>query len=90
MAANVEATPQRAQVRRTAQFHPSVWGDYFIKTVMDDKAVSLWSEQAKVLKEEVARMFTCDAEKPSGKLKLIDAIQRLDFQYPNIWNNCSH
>ncbi|KDP31576.1 hypothetical protein JCGZ_14801 [Jatropha curcas] len=32
----LQAVTQRAQVRRTAEFHPSVWGDYFIKHVSDN------------------------------------------------------
>ncbi|EEF38934.1 (+)-delta-cadinene synthase isozyme A, putative [Ricinus communis] len=81
MALPVQAAPQRAQVRRTAQFHPSVWGDYFIKNAPDNKMVSIWKEQAKVLEEEVRRMIISETQKPSGKLKLIDVIQRLGIAY---------
>ncbi|KAF2290803.1 hypothetical protein GH714_015536 [Hevea brasiliensis] len=35
---SLPAATQRAQVRRTAQFHPTVWGDYFIKRVSDNQA----------------------------------------------------
>ena len=43
--------------------------------------VSVWTEQAKVLKEEVRTMVTSATEKPSGKLTLIDAIQQLGIAY---------
>ncbi|KDP31568.1 hypothetical protein JCGZ_14793 [Jatropha curcas] len=73
----LQAVTQRAQVRRTAEFHPSVWGDYFIKHVSDNNIVSVWSEEAEVLKKEVREMLSSAAGKPSEQLNLIDAIQRL-------------
>ncbi|KAF2290774.1 hypothetical protein GH714_015389 [Hevea brasiliensis] len=79
---SLPAATQRAQVRRTAQFHPTVWGDYFIKRVSDNQMASVWTEQAKILKEEVRRMLTSATDhKASEKLKLLDAIQRLGISY---------
>ncbi|KAF2290747.1 hypothetical protein GH714_015293 [Hevea brasiliensis] len=78
----LQAAIIRAQVRRTAQFHPTVWGEYFVKHVSDNKTVSVWTEQAKILKEEVRRMLTSATDhKSSEKLKLLDAIQRLGISY---------
>ncbi|KDP31579.1 hypothetical protein JCGZ_14804 [Jatropha curcas] len=76
-----QAATQRAQVRRTAEFHPSVWGDYFIKHVSDNNIESVWSEEAEVLKKEVREMLSSAAGKPSEQLNLIDAIQRLGIAY---------
>ncbi|KDP31569.1 hypothetical protein JCGZ_14794 [Jatropha curcas] len=77
----VQAATQRAQVRRTAEFHPSVGGDYFIKRVSDSEIVSVWSEEAEVLKKEVREMLSSSADKPLEQLNLIDAIQRLGIAY---------
>ncbi|KAJ9145887.1 hypothetical protein P3X46_028215 [Hevea brasiliensis] len=78
---SLPAATQRAQVRRTAQFHPTVWGDYFIKRVSDNQMASVWTEQAKILKE-VRRMLTSATDhKASEKLMLLDAIQRLGISY---------
>ncbi|KDP31578.1 hypothetical protein JCGZ_14803 [Jatropha curcas] len=58
----LQAATQRAQVRRTAEFHPSVWGDYFIKHVSDNNIVRVWSEEAEVLKKEVREMLSSAAD----------------------------
>ncbi|KDP27775.1 hypothetical protein JCGZ_18855 [Jatropha curcas] len=57
----LQAATQTTQVHRTAEFHPSVWGDYFIKHVSDNNIVSVWSEEAEVLKKEVREMLSSAA-----------------------------
>ncbi|XP_022143531.1 (-)-germacrene D synthase-like isoform X1 [Momordica charantia] len=67
-------------LRRSANFEPSLWGDYFlsypINTVLDDMVRKQLEEQ----REEVRRMLEA-AEKCSEKLSLIDSIQRLGLSY---------
>ncbi|XP_022143530.1 valencene synthase-like isoform X2 [Momordica charantia] len=66
--------------RRSANFEPSLWGDYFlsspVNTVLDDMVRKQLEEQ----REEVRRMLEA-AEKCSEKLSLIDSIQRLGISY---------
>ncbi|KAL3591757.1 hypothetical protein D5086_010397 [Populus alba] len=76
-----ESTP-KAQFRRTAEFHPSVWGDYFIKKApCDEMLFSAWIKEVEVLKEEVRTMLTSATLKPSEKLKLMDIVLRLGIGY---------
>ncbi|XP_031389340.1 (-)-germacrene D synthase-like [Punica granatum] len=74
-----------ASARHLADFHPSIWGDYFLNyasqdltLVDDDKAV----EQIQELKSEVKRMLVSeDYSRPAEKLNLINQIQRLGIAY---------
>ncbi|KAL9356746.1 hypothetical protein Peur_049999 [Populus x canadensis] len=76
-----ESTP-KAQFRRTAEFHPSVWGDYFInKAPCDEMLFSAWIKEVEVLKEEVRTMLTSATLKPSEKLKFMDIVLRLGIGY---------
>ncbi|KAM7486317.1 hypothetical protein LguiA_002326 [Lonicera macranthoides] len=69
--------------RRSANYHPSIWGDHFLKyanldCTKSDGAAELQHEQ---LKEEVRKMIVDGSEEPAQQLKLIDAIQRLGVSY---------
>ncbi|XP_062079640.1 (-)-germacrene D synthase-like [Humulus lupulus] len=69
-------------IRRSADFHPSIWGDHFLKYTpqfleVDDNT----KQEVQKLKEEVRRMLTAAATNPSQRLHLIDTIQRLGFAY---------
>ncbi|KAJ4821858.1 hypothetical protein Tsubulata_024903 [Turnera subulata] len=82
MALQVEA--QGAQVRRTADFHPTAWGDFFLKREPEDKMlVSAWKDEAGVLKEKVRKMLTTPPpeDKILEKLSLIDDVIRLGIGY---------
>ncbi|KAL6999145.1 (-)-germacrene D synthase [Sarracenia purpurea var. burkii] len=68
--------------RRSADFHPSVWGDHFLAYASDAMEVDVNMEQQHLmLKENVKKMFVVFANKPSDKLNLIDSIQRLGISY---------
>ncbi|KAM7486326.1 hypothetical protein LguiA_002335 [Lonicera macranthoides] len=69
--------------RRSANFHPSIWGDHFLKyansdCTKSDGATELQHEQ---LKEEVRKMIVGSSDELAQQLKLIDAIQRLGVFY---------
>ncbi|KAH9614710.1 hypothetical protein KSS87_014616 [Heliosperma pusillum] len=69
--------------RQTANFDPSVWGDFFVTYACDNKDIQVWLEEAKMLKEEVQKMLKDDftIEHLSEKLSIIDAVERLGIAY---------
>ncbi|XP_058195773.1 (-)-germacrene D synthase-like [Rhododendron vialii] len=72
-----EGTP-----RRSANFHPSVWGNYFLAYASVAMEPDVKTKQRiEQLKEKVREMIVASADKPSQKLSLIDAIQRLGVGY---------
>nr|WNI01935.1 terpene synthase [Psidium guajava] len=76
----------RAVERQQADFHPSIWGDYFLvyaspTSSVEFKYLGRVEEQIEGLKGEVRKMMTDVADKPSQMLRLIDQIQRLGIFY---------
>lgn len=68
--------------RRSANFHPSVWGDRFLAYASISVQRDAHEEQQlQQLKEEVRRLMSTPDDKPTQKLHLIDAIQRLGMTY---------
>ncbi|KAM7486335.1 hypothetical protein LguiA_002344 [Lonicera macranthoides] len=69
--------------RRTANYHPSIWGDHFLKYVNSDcmKSDGAIEQQHEQLKEEVRKMIVGGSDEAVQQLKLIDAIQRLGVSY---------
>ncbi|CAL9017386.1 unnamed protein product [Prunus brigantina] len=70
--------------RRTANFHPSIWGDQFINYDDSQDIITHAHKKGQVdeLKEVVRReVFTTSAGDLSHQLNLIDAIQRLSVAY---------
>ncbi|PON61426.1 Squalene/phytoene synthase [Parasponia andersonii] len=71
--------------RRSANFHPSIWGDRFLSFTCNSLETANDSELNKKileLKEEVRKMIVAPVdENHSEKLDLIDAIQRLGVSY---------
>ncbi|XP_030523549.1 (-)-germacrene D synthase-like isoform X2 [Rhodamnia argentea] len=71
-------------VRRSANFHPGIWGDYFLKYASDSSSMSshaIAEDRIERLKGEVSNMLKDATAKPSQKLNLIDQIQRLGIAY---------
>ncbi|KAG6746083.1 hypothetical protein POTOM_050596 [Populus tomentosa] len=69
-------------IRRTANFHPSIWGDQFISHLPKDKvreAIEL--QEIEKLREQLKRELLAAASNSSQQLDLIDAIQRLGVAY---------
>ncbi|KAL3747661.1 hypothetical protein ACJRO7_016459 [Eucalyptus globulus] len=66
--------------RRSANFHPSIWRDYFLKYASDSNSMSSPTksdDRIEKLKGEVRKMLIDAIDKPSQKLNLIDQIQRV-------------
>ncbi|KAK1282520.1 (-)-germacrene D synthase [Acorus calamus] len=67
-----------AIIRKSGDFAPSYWGDFFISLPLkDDSSIE---ERVEELKTEVKKMVQ-HANEPLQKLSLIDAIQRLGLSY---------
>ncbi|KAL8132290.1 hypothetical protein AgCh_007966 [Apium graveolens] len=70
-------------VRRSANYHPCVWGDHFLAYSSPDHAIPDHDTKQKILelKEEVKKMLLAAAHQPDQQLKLIDDLQRLGLAY---------
>ncbi|XP_043690199.1 (-)-germacrene D synthase-like [Telopea speciosissima] len=66
-------------IHRSANFHPSIWGERFLKYAPNDMVYDdACPEHVEELKEEVRTMLRVDANyDPSNKLNFIDSLQRL-------------
>ncbi|XP_058217036.1 (-)-germacrene D synthase-like [Rhododendron vialii] len=68
--------------RRSANYRPSIWGDHFLAYGSAATEMEVKMEQRiEQLKEKVREMIAARVDKPSQKLNLIDAIQRLGVAY---------
>ncbi|KAG6689498.1 hypothetical protein I3842_11G178400 [Carya illinoinensis] len=68
--------------RRSANFQPSIWGDHFLSYASEFLETDVnMRQQIEELKENVMTTLTAPIEKPSQKLILVDAIQRLGVSY---------
>ncbi|XP_056167291.1 (-)-germacrene D synthase-like isoform X2 [Syzygium oleosum] len=72
--------------RKSAGYHPSVWGDYFLKYASPSNSVKFKflgrvEGQIEELKGEVRKMLAGVMDKPSRMLHWIDQIQRLGIDY---------
>nr|AGV28055.1 sesquiterpene synthase [Azadirachta indica var. indica] len=70
--------------RRSASYHPSIWGDHFLSYASNDsmETTDIIDAEHQELKEEIGRMLMGDINKPSQKKPdFIDSIQRLGVSY---------
>ncbi|CAL1352342.1 unnamed protein product [Linum trigynum] len=68
-----------AHERRTADFHPTVWADFFLTHVFSDQeTVNGWNAGIEALKENVKAMLSAPTPE---KLRLIDVVERLGIGY---------
>ncbi|XP_060672679.1 alpha-copaene synthase-like [Ziziphus jujuba] len=85
MSIQVSAVPEaltQSKNRPSADFHPSIWGDYFLSLSVQKEHIEKMKQQVEELKEEVKGLIMkCSHKKPLQKLELIDAIQRLGVSY---------
>ncbi|CAL5405708.1 unnamed protein product [Camellia sinensis] len=68
--------------RRSANYHPSIWGDHFLAYASHATEVDVkMGQQLQQQKEEVRKMLVAANDQLSQKLNFIDAIQRLGVSY---------
>ncbi|XP_031284205.1 (-)-germacrene D synthase-like [Pistacia vera] len=79
-AASVENTAKEETNRRSADFHPSIWGDHFLSYATESMETD-HNARLLELKEEIRKLIITEVKKPAEKLDLIDAIQRLGVSY---------
>ncbi|XP_044496681.1 (-)-germacrene D synthase-like [Mangifera indica] len=77
---SVENNAKQETKRRSADYHPSIWGHHFLSYASDSVDTDDNAELLK-LKEEIISMLRDDANKPEQKLELVNAIQRLGVSY---------
>nr|QHU78617.1 bifunctional terpene synthase [Albizia julibrissin] len=68
--------------RQSADFHPSLWNDYFLKYASDTLEVEdEMKRNIETLKEEVRKTLVSPMEKPLTKAEVVDSIQCLGLAY---------
>ncbi|XP_060181335.1 sesquiterpene synthase 14b-like [Lycium barbarum] len=68
--------------RPLANYHPSVWGDYFLSYTHELTEISMQEKvELEELKEKVRKMLVETPDNSTQKLVLIDAIQQLGVAY---------
>ncbi|CAL1367269.1 unnamed protein product [Linum trigynum] len=78
-AAAAAAAPKN---RRTMDYDPTVWGDFFLTHVpQTDEVVKAWEEQIEVLKPDVKRRLSAPIDHLAERLNLIDVVERLGLDY---------
>ncbi|KAL9383085.1 hypothetical protein Peur_023408 [Populus x canadensis] len=87
MSSHVSAVPNSIRdtipdvTRRSANFHPSIWGDYFVCHTFNSMFDDHFEQEFYRLKEEVKEMLYATTNKLSQQLNFIDVIQRLGVSY---------
>ncbi|XP_077220186.1 beta-cubebene synthase-like [Tasmannia lanceolata] len=67
-------------VRRSAGFHPTIWGDHFLSYKPDPKKIDAWNKRVEELKEEVKKILS-NAKGTVEELNLIDDLVHLGISY---------
>ncbi|KAF8408843.1 hypothetical protein HHK36_004912 [Tetracentron sinense] len=75
-------TGDREIIRRSADYHPSVWGDHFLASSPEDMVPNVGVQQRiEELKKEVNTMLKLASNEPMEETNLIDTLQRLGIAY---------
>ncbi|CAH9106395.1 unnamed protein product [Cuscuta epithymum] len=78
-----EKTQLHEATRRSANYHPSIWGDFFLSfsSPQMDKNTKDLQEDHEQLKQKVRNMLVEDPDISLRKLELINNVQRLGVSY---------
>ncbi|CAL1367253.1 unnamed protein product [Linum trigynum] len=78
----VAAALKSASDRRTMDYDPTVWGDFFLTHVPQTvEVVKAWEEQIEVLKPDVKRRLSAPIDHLAERPNLIDVVERLGLDY---------
>ncbi|KAL1560787.1 Trehalose-6-P synthase/phosphatase complex synthase subunit [Salvia divinorum] len=70
------------EIRKSTKFHPSIWGDYFLKYNSDNSKITAAEQEELAKRKEMVRKLLAQTPNDSThKMELIDAIQRLGVEY---------
>ncbi|KAL1560794.1 Trehalose-6-P synthase/phosphatase complex synthase subunit [Salvia divinorum] len=71
------------EIRKSVKFHPSIWGDFFLKYYNSDNTKITDAEQEELTKQKemVRKLLAQTPDDSTYKLELIDVIQRLGVEY---------
>ncbi|KAK2984767.1 hypothetical protein RJ640_004592 [Escallonia rubra] len=79
---SIGTAPDINEIRRSANYHPSVWGDTFVVSTLDRMAPNLDIEACiRLLKSKVEMELRNASNQPTEEMILIDALQRLGVAY---------
>ncbi|EOY08702.1 hypothetical protein QUC31_010780 [Theobroma cacao] len=88
MSSQVHSTPASShdtmsnnENRHLANFRPNIWGELFLSCPSEVNMNATTQLRFEELKQEVRSMLATPMDKPSQKLYLIDAVQRLGVAY---------
>ncbi|XP_029129103.1 probable terpene synthase 2 isoform X3 [Cajanus cajan] len=77
-----DAKPNPNFTRRTANYHPNVWGDYFLSYDTSFEEANDQDKQFQLLKEGLRKVLVSSTDKNfSFTLNFIDSIQRIGVSY---------
>nr|QBA83622.1 terpene synthase [Mentha x piperita] len=70
------------EIRKSAKYHPTIWGDFFLAYNSDNTKISDGEEEEVAKQKEMVRKLLAEApENSTYKMELIDTIQRLGVEY---------
>ncbi|KAE8667309.1 (-)-germacrene D synthase [Hibiscus syriacus] len=67
--------------RRSANFHPSIWGDIFLSPPSEMNVDTETQQEHDELKQKIERMLMVATDEPIHKLQLIDTIKHIGISY---------
>ncbi|KAK9151947.1 hypothetical protein Syun_010256 [Stephania yunnanensis] len=68
-------------MRKSANYHPNIWGDFFQNYTCDDAALHSCAQEVEMMQEEVKKMLKEAKSEPLKQMNLVDSLQRLGLAY---------
>ncbi|CAL1367245.1 unnamed protein product [Linum trigynum] len=77
------AIPESESAHPWKNYHPTVWGDFFITQVVPatDEVVKGWNEEIEVSKPNIKKKLSDPISNVLERLRLVDAVERLGVGY---------